>query len=60
MKDSRQARLAPLTGAISVVLVMIGAGIFGVYDYLPPADRLQGIFGDNPTRVFLAGRIGTI
>lgn len=60
MNDSRLEKLAPLTGAVSVVLVMVGAATFGVYDYLPSGDRLQGIFSDNPPKVYLAGYIGAL
>jgi hypothetical protein len=60
MNTSRLERLAPLTGLVSVVLMIVGAGMFGVYDYLPPADKLQAIFSDSPTRVYLAGYIGTM
>ena len=60
MDKSRLERLAPLTGIITVVLMMVGAGLFGVYDYLPPADKLEDIFSGNPNRVYLAGYIGSI
>lgn len=60
MNDSRLEKLAPLSGVITVVLMIAGAAMFGVYDYLPPADKLTEILSDNPTRVFTAGYLGSI
>jgi hypothetical protein len=58
MKSSRFEKLAPLSGAASVIVIMIGTGILGVYDYLPSADRLVEIFSGNSTRVMLVGYLG--
>jgi hypothetical protein len=60
MQESRLSKLAPLTGAVSALLIMAGVAMFGVYDYLPLGDRLQGIFSQNPTKVSLAGYLGSI
>ncbi len=60
MSRSSLERLAPLTGLVSAVLMMAGAAMFGVYDYLPSAEKLQEIFNDKPTRVYVAGYIGTL
>jgi hypothetical protein len=60
VKESSLEKFAPLTGVLSAVLLMAGAGIFGVYEYLPSGDKLQGIFNQNPTRVTIAGYIGTL
>ncbi len=60
MNESRLEKLAPLTGTVSALLLMVGAGTFGVYEYLPSGEKLQAIFGQNPTRVYLAGYIGTL
>ncbi|MBW8012927.1 MAG: hypothetical protein FVQ83_17050 [Chloroflexi bacterium] len=58
MNDSRLEKLAPLSGALAVVLMMAGAGMLGVYDYLPSAEKLQGIFSDNSTNLITAGYLG--
>jgi hypothetical protein len=60
MNVSRLDKLAPLSGAISVLLLIVGAVTFGVYDYLPSEDRLQIVFNENHTRVSLAGYIGLL
>ena len=60
MKNSGLKRLSSLTGALSAVLMISGALMFGVFDYLPSADRLQVIFGENPVRVSSAGYIYTL
>lgn len=60
MNGSRLERLAPLTGVLAVALVLVGAGLFGVYDYLPSAESLADYFNDNSNRVYWAGYIGLI
>lgn len=60
MNQSRLEKLAPLTGALSALLMMLGAGIFGVYEFLPSGEKLQAILGGNPTRVYVAGYLGTL
>lgn len=58
MNESRFEKLAPLAGLGAVIFMMAGAGVFGVYDYLPSAEKLTDIFSDNPSRVLLAGYLG--
>ena len=60
MKESRLERLAPLTGAIAVVLFSIGAALLGTYEYLPTADRLREILSENAINVQAGGYIGSI
>lgn len=60
MNESRIERLAPLTGVVTVVLMLVGAVLIGVYDWLPSADRIQDIFSDNSTRVSAGGYAGLI
>lgn len=60
MNDSRLEKFAPLSGVVMVVLISAGAALFGVYDYLPPADKLTEILSNNPTRVYSAGYLGSI
>lgn len=60
MKESSLEKFAPLTGVLSAVLIMAGAAMFGVYEYLPSGERLQAILSQNPTRVSIAGYVGSI
>lgn len=60
MKESSLEKLAPLTGVLSAVLIMAGAAMFGVYEYLPSGERIQAILSQNPTRVSIAGYVGSI
>jgi Mn2+/Fe2+ NRAMP family transporter len=60
MKNSHLKKLSALTGALSVLLIITGAVTFGVYDYLPSAERLQTIFNENPSRVTASGYIGCL
>ena len=43
MNKSRIERLAPLSGLVSVVLVILGAVIISNYDYLPPAEEVADL-----------------
>lgn len=60
MKNSSINKAASFAGTISVVLMIIGALLFGAFDYLPQADRLQIIFGENPDRVTISGYVGSL
>jgi hypothetical protein len=40
--------------------MIIGALLFGAYDYLPSADRAVEIFSDNPTQVMVGGYLGLL
>ncbi len=60
MNNSRLERLAPLTGAVTVVLMIVGTVLIGAYDYLPSADRAVEIFSDNPTQVIVASYLGLV
>jgi hypothetical protein len=55
---SRLEKLAPLTGAVAVVLLIAGSVIFGAFDFLPSADRAVEIFSDNPSRSMTGGFLG--
>ena len=60
MNNSRLEKLAPLTGVVMVVLMIIGAVLIGAYDYQPSADRAVEIFRDNPTGVIAGGFLGLL
>jgi hypothetical protein len=60
MNNSRLERLAPLTGVASVLVMLAGAGMLGVYDYLPSAERLQGLFSANPSNLVIGGYLGLL
>lgn len=60
MNESRLAKLAPLSGAGFVLLLIIATGILGVYDYLPTAERLMEVFTGNEMKTMLVGYIGMI
>jgi len=60
MNNSRLEKLAPLTGVVAVVLMIIGAALIGALVWLPSADRAVEIFSDNPIRVSAGGFAGSI
>ncbi len=60
MNESRLERLAPLTGLVSVVLIIIGAVVISNYDYLPPAEEVADYLNGNPTRVSTGAYIASI
>jgi hypothetical protein len=60
MNNSRIEKLAPLSGVVAVVLMIIGAALIGALVWLPSADRAVEIFSDNPIRVSAGGFAGLI
>jgi hypothetical protein len=58
MNKSRLERLAPLTGAIAVVLMLVPLG--GATDYQPAADRAVEIFNIDPILVIAKINIGLL
>ncbi len=60
MEKSFLERLAPLTGLVSVVLIIIGAVVISNYDYLPPAEEVADYLNGNPTRVSTGAYIASI
>lgn len=60
MKKSRLERLAPLSGLVSVILVVFGAIVISNYDYLPPAEKVADFLNGNSTRVSTGAYIASI
>jgi hypothetical protein len=60
MNESRLERLAPLTGAISVVLLVIGILAFNYYEFLPPAEKIAEFLNGNASQVSAGGYIGSL
>jgi hypothetical protein len=60
MNESRIERLSPLTGVVSVGLIIIGVVVFNNYDFLPPAEKVADFLNGNPTRVSTGGYIASI
>jgi hypothetical protein len=58
MNTPRIEKLAPLSGVGSVLALIAGAGLLGVYDYLPKSERLVEIFSSNSTKVIAVGYLG--
>jgi hypothetical protein len=60
VNESRLERLAPLTGLVSVVLIILGAVVISNYDYLPPAEKVADFLNSNPTRVSTGAYLASI
>lgn len=60
MESSRSARLEPLSGALAVVLVVVGAVLFGFYTYLPSPADIADHLTENSTRVQIGGYVGVV
>ncbi len=59
MNDSRFGKLAPLSGALAVVLMLVAQPL-GARDYLPSADRAVEIFSDIRMKLIAGTSIGLI
>ena len=60
MENSRFERLAPLTGAVSAVLLVAGGVMIGNYTYLPPADEVVDFFTNSATRIAVGSYLGML
>lgn len=60
MNELRLERLAPLTGLVAVILLLVGTVLIGLYDFLPPADKIANHLNANPGRAATGGYLGTI
>ena len=60
MNESRLERLSPLTGAVSVVLIVIGVLAFNYYEFLPPAEKIAEFLNGNASQVSAGGYIGSL
>lgn len=60
MNKSFLERLAPLSGVVSVVLVILGAIVISNYDYLPPAEKVAGFLTGDSSRISTGAYIGSI
>jgi hypothetical protein len=58
--NSNLERLAPLSGVLAVVLMLLTIVIFGFYEYLPTAETLEDFASDNASRIFAAAYLGLI
>lgn len=58
MNSTRIEKLASLSGAGSVFALIAGAGLLGVYDYLPSSSSLVEIFSANSNKIILVGYLG--
>lgn len=54
------SRIEHLTGALSVILFAVGSAVVGIYDFLPPADRVADYFTANSTRVNIGAYLGAL
>ena len=62
MGDSRLERLAPLTGVVFVVLLLVGVGFttFSGPEYPAPADEILDHYTDNSARVWVGSYLGML
>ncbi len=60
MNESRLERLASLSGAVSVGLIIIGVLLFNYYEFLPPAEEMADFLNGNSSRASTGGYIGSI
>ncbi|UCD42766.1 MAG: hypothetical protein JSV69_03925 [Chloroflexota bacterium] len=60
MNKSRLDRLVPLTGAVAVMLLVIGVITFNYYEFLPPGEELADFLNNNASQVAAGGYIGSL
>jgi hypothetical protein len=60
MNESRLERLTPVTGTVSVVLLIIGILFFNYYTFRPPAEEIAEFLNRNASMVTTGGYIGSL
>jgi hypothetical protein len=60
MNESGLEKFAPLSGAVSVALIVIGVLVFNYYEFLPPAEKMAEFLNGNSSRVSTGGYLGSI
>lgn len=60
MNESRLERLAPLSGVVSVGLLVVGILLFNYYTFLPSGDDLADFLNSNASLVSTGGYIGSL
>ncbi len=60
MNESRFERINPLTGAVSVVLIIVGVLVFNYYEFLPPAEQIAEFLNGNASQVSIGGYLGSL
>jgi hypothetical protein len=60
MSDSRLEKLGPLSGTVAVALLVLGAVLVGIYDFLPPAEQVAEAISSNSTGVIAGGYVGSV
>jgi hypothetical protein len=60
MNEARLERLAPLSGVVSVGLLVVGILLFNYYTFLPSGDDLADFLNSNASLVSTGGYIGSL
>ena len=60
MNESRLERLVPLSGAISVALLIVGVLLFNYYTFRPPAEEIAEFLNQNASLVTTGGYVGSL
>lgn len=60
MNASRLDRVAPLTGLVTIILLLAGTFLIGLYDFLPPAEKIADHLGANPDRVYVGSYLAAL
>lgn len=60
MQKSGLERLAPLSGLVSVILMLAAAVVIGLFEYMPSAETIAGAIAANAGNVAIGGYLGTL
>lgn len=60
MGGSKLERMAPLTGVVFVVLLIVGILVINNYDYLPSSSEITSFYEDNATSVSVGAFIALL
>ena len=60
MNESRLERLSPLSGAVAVLIMVVGILLFNFYEFLPSAEKIADFLNSNAARVYTGGYIASL
>lgn len=60
MNQNRLDRLSPLSGVLSVLIMVIGILLFNYYEFLPAAESIAGFMNSNASQVSTGGYIASL
>ena len=60
MGDSKLSRIAPLSGIVFVVVLVVGVVVINDYGYLPAPEKIRSFFEGEHTRIGIGAYVASL